>query len=268
MTKYQGLIVGGILLSLASIVTLPLSAYGQELQTGGDGLTTRIAPGEALPLTVRLANFGNNDATDVSIRYEIINATGSAIVTQTETVAVQTTASFVKQIQLPNSITPGLYTARTSIVYDGQRVPATATQQFTVERKLFGLFMSDFIASLVAVGIVLLLVLLLILLLQRYRKQSVFAPLNYAHIPRDKRVYYEIVSDAIQQMRYHEGDAAVRLVTDIPGLTLNATSGEVIALTQNPSEIIAAIVLRYEKAFGKQVNFAFTEGNESKAIVR
>lgn len=246
----------------------PALLHAQELQTGNSALATRIAPGESLPLTVRLSNFGSNERVDVTIRYEILDAKESVIITQTETVAVQTSASFIKQIPLPSSISPGLYTARTSIIYNAQRVPATATQQFTVERKLFGIFVSDLLTYVAILCIALLLLFLLILLLRRYRKQSIFAPLNYSHIPQGERVYYEIISDAIQQMRYHEGDAAVKLVSDIPGLTIDGESGKVIALTKNPSGIIATIVARYESTFGKHVNFSFAGGSESRAIVR
>jgi hypothetical protein len=249
--------------------SLPALVSAQEVQAENAALATRVAPGESLPLEIHLSNFGSNSRVDVTLLYQILDPSGSVMVSQTETVAVQTSASYIERVALPNSIPQGLYTARTTITYDGQQVPATATQQFSVEQKIFGIFVSDFWTYLAILCIAILLAVLLILFFLRYRKQTRFAPIDYSHIPRKGRVYYEIISDAIQQMRYHEGDRAIAvIIADIPGLVIDADSGRVMALTRDPSEIIAAIVSQYEHAFGKHINLSFVGAGESRAIVR
>ncbi|MDO8548224.1 MAG: hypothetical protein Q7R71_00960, partial [bacterium] len=229
----------------------------QVLQTGSGALTTRVAPGEPLPLAVRLSNFGNNLRVDVSIKYEILDSRDLLVLSQTETVAVETSASYIKQIALPGSIAPGLYTARTSIFYNGQRVPATASQQFTVERKIYGIFVSDAITGGAILFAVAVLSVLAGLLYRRQRRESLFLPHDYSNIPKEARIYYEILSDAIQQMRYHEGDRAVDIAAKTPGLDIDTTNGKVLSITQNPSQVIASIVSQYENTFGKKLNLAF-----------
>ncbi|HEX9805109.1 MAG TPA: hypothetical protein VGA67_05495, partial [Candidatus Dojkabacteria bacterium] len=96
-----------------------------EVITTNASLSVKVAPGELLPVSVKLANFGGGSKVDVLVQYEILDDSGNSIYSSNETVAVETTASFVKTIQIPNSTREGTYTARTSVVYDGQLVPAT-----------------------------------------------------------------------------------------------------------------------------------------------
>ncbi len=116
-----------------------------EVRTTSGALVTRVAPGELLPISVKLTNFGGGKRVDVTIDYRILNEKGDAVLTEKETVAVETTASFIKVIQIPRDVPPGKYTAESSIVYQGQKVPAAASYQFTVEQKILGLFTSQFI---------------------------------------------------------------------------------------------------------------------------
>ncbi len=272
MTKERRWITADLLLLclffVVLVFVLPHPLTAQELQTGSSILATRVAPGESLPLTIRLSNFGSSERVDVTIRYEIFDSTESLVVSQTETVAVETSASYIKQILLPPFISPGLYMARISIIYDGQHVPATASQQFSVERKIYGIFMSDLIRNIFILCVVALLCILLGLLLRRYRKESLFAPHDYSDIPKDVRVFYEILSDVVQQMRYHDGERAVEVAAKIPGLTLDSTSGRVLTITRDPSQVIAEVVSQYEKAFGKKLNLAFGGKEKGHAIVR
>src|SRR6185369_11340145 len=70
-----------------------------EVLATNANLITRVAPGEFLPISVRLTNFGSKQRADVTISYRILDNTGTSLITNTETVAVQTTASFIKTIQ-------------------------------------------------------------------------------------------------------------------------------------------------------------------------
>lgn len=267
MRKYVRLIAGNALVLFIALA-LPSLIHGQEFTTNSATFVTRVAPGEALPLAVKLANFGSNELVDVTIYYEIVDIAENVVASQSETVAVQTTAGFVKQIPLSQSIKPGQYTARVYIVYDSQRVPTTTTQQFTVERKVLGIFLSDLITYVSFLIIAILLVLLFVVFFIRYRRQASFRPYDYSHVPDNARVYYEIISDAIQQMRLHKGDVAIKIAADIPGMTVDQKNGRVLTITRDPAEVIAAIVLQYEKKLGKKVNLSFAGGDKSRAIIR
>src|SRR5512133_3431941 len=99
---------------------------------------TRYAAGDVLPVTVVLSNFGAGERVDVAVRYEMTNAGGKNVFSKTETVAVETTDSFVRQIQIPNDLPSGEYTLTSMVVYPGQTAPAASSFKFKIERKIGG----------------------------------------------------------------------------------------------------------------------------------
>jgi len=108
-------------------------------------LAARIAPGEFLPFSVRLINFGIARRVDVIVYYKIFNGNNKEVYTQNETLAVETTASFIRNIQLPKDMLPGAYKIVAEIVYANQVIAAISEFQFQVEKKIFGVFQSDFL---------------------------------------------------------------------------------------------------------------------------
>lgn len=134
-----------IILATAFLFAAVATAAESEVKTSSANLVTRVAPGELLPVSVKLVNFGGGKRVDVTIDYFILNEKGDVVLTEKETVAVETTASFIKILQIPQNTPLGNYTAQSSITYQGQKVPATASYQFTVERKIAGMFASQFL---------------------------------------------------------------------------------------------------------------------------
>lgn len=226
-----------------------------EVKTGGGGFISRVAPGEFLPLSVKLLNFGGGRRVDVIINYEIFDSEGNSVLSENETVAVETTASFVKLIQIPLDTPPGKYVARSSILYQDQVVPATTQFPFTVERKIAGIFLSQFIlyaGIALAIGIAFAVVSRLIIKRQRATR---FAPYDYSQVSKEKRLFFELISDTIMQMRRRVGDEALDIAMEIKGLKIDE-EGHVLAIEKSPSKIIAILVLAYEKSLGQKVSFS------------
>jgi len=238
------------------------TAYAAEVQTSSGNLVTRVAPGELLPVSVKLTNFGGGSRVDVTIDYRILNEKGEAVITEKETVAVETTASYIKVIQIPRDIPPGNYTAESSIVYQGQKVPATASYQFTIERKILGLFESQFIIY----GIITIFVGIASVIASRLIKKKLrvsrLTPHEYTEIPKEERIFYEIVSDIIAQMRQRVGDRALDIAKSIDDLVIDENSGRVFKIKKSPAKIIALLILKYEKTLGEKVSFAFPRPND------
>lgn len=215
---------------------------------------SKVAPGELLPVSVKLSNFGGGKRVDVLVKYSILNSSGTEIYSTSETVAVETTASFIKSVEVPADAAPGTYTAKTAVIYPGQLTPATTQFPFTVERKILGIFQSGFILY----GSIVLVVSILLVLLGRFlvkRRVSRFVPFDYSNIPHYQRTFYEILSDTIMQMRGRVGDDALLIAANIDGLKINE-KGRVLAMTQSPAKIIATLVSEYEKRLGKKVSFS------------
>ncbi len=250
--------IGLFLILSFGIFIIPITIQAvPEIQTTGAGLISKIAPGEFLPLSVKLLNFGNRNKVDVVISYQITTLEGKVIYNSEETVAVETTANFIKTIQLPFETIPGRYLAKSSIVYQDQVMPATTEFPFMVERRILGLFQSEFILY---GGILFLVSILAGIISQvwvRRRRLTRLAPLDYLAIPREERPFYEILSDMIMQMRQRVGDDALSIAVNIEGLKIDKDTGRVISLTKPLAKIIATLVSEYEKTLGKKVSFSF-----------
>lgn len=230
---------------------LAIDPRAAEVKTSGEGLVSRLAPGEILPISVKLINFGERGRVDVTINYQILDRNNVVVLTETETVAVETTASYVKNIQVPYDSLPGRYTVLSSIVYEGQEVPAISKFQFTVEKKIAGIFVSQ----LIIYGIITILIGIAFAVVSRLiikRRASRFTPHQYPEVPKQDRVFYEIISDIIMQMRYHVGDWALELTGNIDGLVVERGSGRVLKINKDPAEIVALLILQYQKHIGKK----------------
>lgn len=228
-----------------------------RVDTTSAGLSVKIAPGELLPISIKLSNFGGGKRVDVIITYGIFNSKGEQIYTTSETVAVETTANFVKTIQIPFEATPGKYIAKASIVYQDQLVPATTQFPFIVENKIIGLFQSDFFLYGGITALVGILMVFLGRFLIKRQKITRLTPIDYSDIPHDQRVFFELLSDTIMEMRLRVGDKALDVAKNINGLTINEKTGRVLKITENPAKIIALLVSGYDKILGQKVSFSF-----------
>ncbi|HUC88602.1 MAG TPA: hypothetical protein VMR49_01040 [Candidatus Paceibacterota bacterium] len=247
-----------LLFVLCAVFYAPANIYAApEVQTTSAGLISKVAPGELLPISVKLLNFGNGSKVDVSISYKITDMEGKAIYSAEETVAVETTATFIKTIQIPFGTIPGQYIAESSIAYNNQVAPATAQFSFTVEKKIFGLFQSDFYLY----GGILILVSIIVGVISHFwikrRRTMRFAPEDYSDIPHGERVFYELISDTVMGMRAQVGESALDIAKQIDGLVIDEKTGRVLKLTAKPSKVVAELVSGYEKALGKKVSFSF-----------
>ena len=225
------------------------------VETSSGRLVSRVAPGEFLPISVKLINFGQGQTVDVNVDYQILNSNNIVVLSNSETVAVETTASYVKNIQIPFDLPSGKYSALSSITYGGQLVPATSKFEFTVERKIAGIFVSQFILY----GAVTILVGIAFAVLGRLiikRRVSRGALLEYPQVPKQDRLFYEIISDTISQMRSRKGDQAIQIAQRIDGLVINEENGRVLKINKDPAEIVALLVLQYERTFGGKMGLS------------
>lgn len=235
-----------------------------QLEITNTALLSKVAPGDDMPITIKLLNFGGGKKVDAIITYKIRNQDGTVVDISKETVAVETTASFVKSFHIVKNAKPGIYTIEVSIEYQGQLVPATTQFSFVVENKIFGLFFTDFWLY---VAITLLFGLLIGIFGRTViRRNRVYrlSPLDYSSIASSERVFYELLSDTILGMRKRVGDIALDLAYEIDGLEMEKNTGRVLNIKDDPAKIIARLVTGYEQALGKKVSFSFRQNSLSK----
>lgn len=227
-------------------------------QTANEGMNNRLAPGELLPVSIKLINFGSQKRVDVIVTYSIFDASDNKIYSESETVAVDTTASFVKRIQLPYTIKPGMYALKSSIQYPYQEAPAVSSFPFKIEKKIGSFFISDIILyGLILAALLLAGFALMYLVIFFTGKKPRVRLHDYSDKPKDQIIYYEMLSDTIMQMRLRVGDAAVDIATNIDGLEIDEKTGRVLNIADDPAKIIAVLVSEYEKKLGKKVSFSF-----------
>lgn len=235
-----------------------------KLEITNTALLSKIAPGDSMPISVKLLNFGGGKKVDATITYKIRNSQGTVVDIAKETVAVETTASFVKQFQLTRSALPGIYTIDVSIEYEGQLVPATTQFSFVIENKIFGLFVSDFILYVVCTVLLGILMGIIGYTFVKKNRVSRLGPLDYSTVSSNERVFYELLSDTILGMRKRVGDIALDLACEIDGLEIEKNTGRVLNIKDDPSKIIARLVTGYEHVLGKKVSFSFRQNSLSK----
>ncbi len=93
---------------------------------------TSLPPGQALWFTVKLLNLASTERRDVTLTYEIIGSDGNSIVTTSETVAVETQASFVSSLLIPATTQAGTYTLRVTLTDKMLADPVSSESSFVV----------------------------------------------------------------------------------------------------------------------------------------
>lgn len=227
-----------------------------DIRTNTQPLSIRTAPGELLPFSVSLSNFGMAESVDVFIDYQVLNSSQEIIIGTSETVAVETTSSFVKNFQLPVDLAEGQYSIRTEITYPGQQFPAISEFTFRVENKILGLYRDEFILLLSLFAASSLATALIGYSVVRRSRIKRLGPIDYSNIPYNKRVFFELISDTILTMQLKIGDKALEIASKSEGIKIDPKDGRVLEINDKPSKVIANLVEEFEK-YGTNVSFSF-----------
>lgn len=265
--KKLALGLAATLLVLLYVNVLGIGAQTTEgdVKVVSENSSNRIAPGEFLPISLKLTNFGSNQRIDVAISYKIFNNADKDVFLQkevyseSETAAVETTASFVKRIQIPYNFKSGLYTLVTIVNYPFQEQSAVSKTPFLVEEKIGGFFKSDLKTYLIFFAITILAIIIVaaiaVLALTRRKASRTNNYYDYSDKPKDQIVYYEMLSGIIFQARLRIGDKAIDIAREMPGLEISNKTGKITNITENPAKIISQLIAEYEKVLGQPLSF-------------
>ena len=99
-------------------------------------------------------------------------------------------------------------------------------------------------------------------LVVKKRRARRLTPHDYSHVPKDSRIYYELISDTIMQMRYRVGDMALEIAQKVDGLVIDEKSGRVLDLKKSPAKVIALLILYYEKYLGERISFSLRTSDD------
>ena len=110
-----------IAIIVSLILVLPSVSAQTNLTSSGTQVTnnstnaTKVAPNESVPISVKISNFGVPKRVDVTVNYIILDGSGNKINSTSDTVAVDTTATYIKYVHIPNGTKEGTYTAKTEL---------------------------------------------------------------------------------------------------------------------------------------------------------
>lgn len=259
-----------ILLSFVATVSV-LSAFAAtgtprpEILQSGTAVARSAAPGSSLPVTVKLINFGSDRKVDVTVAYSVLDTGGREVLSHSDTVAVETTLSFVKELPIPSDAAPGRYTVVVRLQYDSQEFPAKSEFTFEVERRILGIPERRFVPYLLLAIVLGAALGALTRFVAKRRRQSRLSPHDYPEVPAPARPFYEIVSDIIMQMRYKAGDKGLALASSIPGLSIGP-DGRITDMKGDPAKIAADLIAAYRRELGVPVNFLFQKGRAKSLL--
>jgi hypothetical protein len=103
-------------LSVNSFKLTPYAIISSNLEVIIPSDYQSIPPGSEIWFTTKLMNLADLGRRDVTLKYEILNENKNSIVSKSETVAVQTQASFVASLQIPADIPIGDYTLKVTLI--------------------------------------------------------------------------------------------------------------------------------------------------------
>jgi len=128
-----------------------------------------VSPGKEVAANVELFNLGETGIIDLEVEYFIRNEEGETIVSEKETIAIETQANFVKTMQLPSDLEDGNYIFYVRTTYDDKVASASAWFEVIREPLLAPAFYK---IILIIILIILLLIFLILFLLHRHKKHK------------------------------------------------------------------------------------------------
>jgi len=154
-----------------------------------------VIPGEELFAEIELYNLGETGRIDVNLEYFIKDDEESIIVSEQETLAVETRTNFIKKFEIPEDIKFGKYIFYVKVTYDEE--VASASAWFSVGKKPFFT-----LRIILIIGIIL--VIILIIMLYKFEKKkikkSLFKPIfKKKRKEQDLRDYKRRVSRIIEK---------------------------------------------------------------------
>jgi len=95
---------------------------------------TEISPGDELVAIVKIFNLGETGRIYANVEYIIKNQNDEIIISQTETIAVETQVNLIKKFKIPEDVKLGVYVIYIKTSHQGNT--AGASSFFTVSRKI------------------------------------------------------------------------------------------------------------------------------------
>lgn len=129
-----------IIITLFMIIS-PVTVCAEELniEIMIPGNYKSASAGDEILTSIRITNLAAEAREDVYLDFWVEDSSGNSMLNNRETVAVETTANFVRSFELPESLVVGDYTAHASVTdFDGKS--SAASTNFSIAEKKTNLY--------------------------------------------------------------------------------------------------------------------------------
>lgn len=117
-----------------------------------------LIAGEKIWFTTKILNLANKNRVDITLKYSLIDSEGEEINTRSETVAIETQASYVGSIDIPIKAMSGEYFLTAEMISDSGEVAMSSTKIKVLEKKELGKLLKENLLWIFLVPIVVLLI--------------------------------------------------------------------------------------------------------------
>ncbi len=121
-----------LLMGMVSLVGAQVNNFNLEVEIAETHKT--IHDGDHIWFTTKILNLGNENRKDITLEYEAISEEGVIVARKTETVAIETQASFVGSLKVPEKTSSGRYFLEVYLVSNGLE-EAKGSSSFNVEEE-------------------------------------------------------------------------------------------------------------------------------------
>lgn len=94
-----------------------------------------VSAGQEIWFTTKVINLGSQGRMDITLTYDVIDSNNNKVSSKSQTLAVETQASFVESILLPDNLSPGKYTLKVTLSPVGSSSGAQSQTSFDVIAK-------------------------------------------------------------------------------------------------------------------------------------
>ena len=123
------ILITGLTTNITKAETTEENTYNLELKLPEKYYES--TPGEEIFFSTKIINLNNNYRKDITLKYEITNKE-ETYNTQKETVAIETQASFVGEIRIPQNAPEGEYTLKVQVIGENEETHSEASINFKV----------------------------------------------------------------------------------------------------------------------------------------
>jgi len=166
-----------VICSVSSVIVSAIQPFNVEIVLPDS--YKNVNPDSDVWFTINLLNLANSQRIDVTLNYDILDVEGKSLVHNSKTVAIETQASFVADLQLPANAMPGDYNI--NVVVNSSLGDSTAKASLKVSTPK-----NDLRIYYVGAGVVVLILLILLVVKSRPLIEKLKLKLKIGKIVKDK----------------------------------------------------------------------------------